>query len=865
MAFQPIIYTFGASEYLNSIFESMSILFDFSKSSALIWLYRIAGALGLIVIVSKAYAARGADGSPGSIDWPWFIRFAVIFLVIVVPKTDVHIEDVMKKQTYVVTNAPWALSIFGWMTSSIGYGLTNIYENSLGGGMNPVEAYSGNGIAFGSRYYNTLTGLSTFSPKSMNEAVDPFVIECLIPAGTGPYNPKISNVTSGSLFTSNDLVGLIKGMNDKFLKNRYVLVNGVSYSCYELRTKLINDLDWDSIEILTRSGISKWQVITDLDNAYLKQATDANSNSFKQAMMINAIYSSVEAQTARLGDAATAASMYQAQAQFQLISGWRQASALSSTTLVWLHIVVEGMLYAIWTLCTFLFLFPDGWRVIMTYIQLLFWIQLWPIMYAILNSIIAVYATSKTNALALQYSGMTMSNFFQIGDLNGGIVTTAGYLSTMVPVISWMFLQRAGAGISSIAGTLTGSATKTAEKAGEEESKGNMMINKVTVKDTNFAGSEVTGEMTSKQISGTGSVTTVGGESTIQSRALENSLVSGVNYKQSASNAVEQLDSQIKSNAASLSKQWQNVAQSTHSATNGTSSGHSHGTDTGFGNDEQYNKLVEAIAQNFAELSAGVGTGDSGLFGVTANAKAGTKFATGGSNKLSQNLSNLQKYMDQNKYGDQHANLDSFNAVKGLMKQSGETVNLMKQHSTAQKIANSTGFEVNTDGRSAVLQSLYSQGYTPEQLNDMQYNDVGKFNSLMQQEADKFVRGTIGDTRDYTPDKLDSGFASKQKQLANTYSNNGYIDRESGKANQDYDNTMHQTEKDYQEMERKYHTGKDSDLVLTDSPTASADLTAVNSVTNPIKKGLENPLNAAQDNAIKKAQEGKVKPYGTKK
>jgi hypothetical protein len=298
---------------------------------------------------------------------------------------------------------------------------------------------------------------------------------------------------------------------------------------------------------------------------------------------------------------------------------------------------------------------------------------------------------------------------------------------------------------------------------------------------------------------------------------------------------------------------------------NGTSSGHDHGTDTGYGNDEQYRKLVEALAQNFAELSGGVGTGDGGVFGITANAKAGTKFATGGSNQLSQNLANLQKYMDQNKYGDQHGTSDAFNSVKGLMKQSGETLNLMKQHSAAQKIANSTGFEVNTNGNNAVLQSLYSQGYTPEQLNEMQYNDVGKFNGLMQQEADKFVRGTIGDSRDYTPDKLDSDFASKQKQLANAYSNDGYVDKESGKASQDYDNTMHQAEKNYQEMERKYHTGKDSDLVLTDSPTASADLTAVNSVTNPIKKVLEDPLNAAQDNAIKKAQEGKVKPYGAKK
>lgn len=521
MAFQPIIYTFGAGEYLNSVFESMSILFNFRYHSAMLWLYRIAGAIGVITIVLKAYAAKGADGSPGAIDWPWFIMFSIIFLVIAVPRTTVRIEDVMKKQTYVVTEAPWALSIFGWFTSNIGYGLTRIYEDSLGGGMNPVEGYSGNGIAFGSAYYNTLTGLSTFSPLYMSNAVDPFVVECLIPSVTGNINPRNSGINKNDLFTSNNLYGLIKRINDNFLKNRYVTVNGDFFSCEELRTKVLHALDHDSLQVLATSGIANMQVISGLDSEYLKQATDNNSNSLKQAMMMNAIYSSVQAQSTRLGDTATSAALYNAQAQFQTISGWRQASVMASTSMVWLHIVAECMIYALWTLCTFLFLLPGGWRGITMYLKLLMWIQLWPIFYSVLNSIIAVYATTKTNALALQYAGLTMSNFYQISDLNGGIVTTAGYISTMIPVMSWMLLQGAGALVSHVAGSFASSGKVAAERAGSEESLGNMQINKVTVKDTNFAGNEVTGKQTSKVMTDGGSYTKQGDTWTAQENKME--------------------------------------------------------------------------------------------------------------------------------------------------------------------------------------------------------------------------------------------------------------------------------------------------------------------------------------------------------
>lgn len=857
MAFQPIIYTFGGSEYLNSIMESLSILFDFSKRNSLLTLYRFAGVLGVFILALRPFAARGPDGSPGSLDWPWFLRFALIILVVIVPKTDVRIEDITLKKTYVVTNAPWALSIFGWMTSSIGYGLTEMYENSLGGGMNPVESYSGNGIAFGSQYYNVLPSISRFQTRSMDNFVRPFINECMVPAVT-PINERISGLSKEEFLHSPNYASALSGMNASWLKNRYVDTPKGPFTCFDMRQMIMTQWGPDSALLLSKMGISE-TTVDELDKSYIKQATDSSASSLRQAMMINAIYSSVAAQGVQYGDTALADSLYQTQAQYQQITAWRQGSQFAASSLVWLHIVVEGMIYAIWPLLTFLMLLPSGWVVIMQYIKILFWIQMWPILYAILNSIIAVYATSRSAALAMQYGGFTMSDVFQIGDLNGGIVSTAGYISTMVPIISWMLIQQGGGLIEAVRSHI-GSTNSVAQKTGAQEADGSLTLNKVTVEDSNTAGNSISGMATHKQIGSTGTATTVGGNTTIQSSAMDNKLVTGINYKQTASNALEQLDSQIQSNAANLSKQWQKAAQSTYNATNGTNSNHGHNVDEGYGNDEKFNKLVQVVAENFAKASVGV---SGGAFGVKAGAEVGTSIGANGINKLSQDLGQLQKYMDQNGYGDQHGTSSAFNSVKGLIQQSGELVSLISQHSNAQKIATSTGVDITTSGDNAVLQSLYSQGYTPQQLNDMQFNDIGQFRELMQEEGNKFVRGTLGDNKNYSPQELDSSFKAKQTKLANTHQNDGNIDHETATATQDYDKTMHNNEKTYQEIERQYHTGKDPDLVLTDSPTASAGKTTVKSISNAI--GNSNPISKVQDRAVKKAQQGKVKPYNSQK
>lgn len=803
---QMVIYTYGASEYINSVLESMSLLFDFSKHSELVWMYRIAAVLGVMALALRPFAAKGPDGSPGAIDWPWFFRFAMIMFVIVVPKSDVQIEDITLKKTYVVSNAPWALSTFGWLTSTIGYGLTEMYESVMGGGMNPIESYSGNGIAFGSQYYNALPSLAQIDANGMQVA-QPFIAECLLPAIT-PINTRFSGFTRNQLFNSPNYMDAMRGMSTNYLKNRYVYTsvsNGTVMTCLELRDSLLSEFNQQGEIILNMAGLKNWNTITELDNTYIKQATDASANSLKQAMMINAIYSSVQAQAVKLGDSGTADSLYQARAQYQQISSWRQGSQFASVSLVWLHIVIESMAYALWPLISFLILFPAGWQVLMEYIKVLFWIQLWPVMYAILNSIIAVYAVNRSSALALQYGGFTLSSFFRIGDMNGGIVSTAGYLSTMVPLLTWMLLQRAGLGVMAVAGGFTSATNSSATEAGKQEALGDMQINRVNMGDRNFTTTTTTGENVNKNISSAGTVTSVGDVSTIQSSAMDNKLISGVNYQQAAQHQLSNQRSELETQAGSAKTAFANARQSLYNAQKGTQASDNHTTGNGLNQNDAVSNSLTILSK--LQASLGIGAGD----GATIGASGGLTVQA--LNDAKESLSKLKESSDNYSHGGSASISNAFTATQGVIQQSEKMISMAESYQKMESTLNSSGYSIQTNGDMGLVKDLKSQGYNEQQMLEMQQNDPAKFNQLANDFAGRYVR-SLGDAQSYSAESLNhDATQAKIKKLSNQYGNNGGNDSVTGAAQQSInDKTAYVTHENQQQQDLyEYQNQKQND------------------------------------------------------
>ena len=77
------------------------------------------------------------------------------------------------------------------------------------------------------------------------------------------------------------------------------------------------------------------------------------------------------------------------------------------------------------------------------YVFALMWLQSWPMLYAILNSAMTFYA--KQNG-----APVVLSEISQIQLKYSDLASTAGYLSMMIPPLSWMMVRGLGAGFSSV-------------------------------------------------------------------------------------------------------------------------------------------------------------------------------------------------------------------------------------------------------------------------------------------------------------------------------------------------------------------------------------------------------------------------------
>ena len=850
----PIIYTFGGGQYLNSVFESMSMLFDFSQNDSLIWLFRISALLGIIIVILQSFAQRSASGAASSIDWIYFVRFFFVWFIVIVPKSDVEIQDITTKATYKVSGAPWSVSILGWFTSSIGMGFVNMYETILGGGMNPVEQYSHNGIAFGSRYYTTLPSIARFTSKNM-ERVSPFISECLIPA-VGPINSRWSGITKNDLFSSPDYEGAISRMNPNFLKNRYVYVGDVSVTCYDLREQLKSSIVSDSDAVLNllsiSIGVANAQVISDVDHDYIAQATTQSANSLRQAMMINAIQATAVTMAVSNNDPALADALTSAQVQQQQITAWRQGSQQASVSMIWLHIVVECLIYVLFPLLCFLFLLPGGWNTLTKYVKVMFWIQLWPVLYAALNSIIAVYATSKSQALAQVYTGITFDNFYAIADLNTGVVATAGYLTTMIPVISWMMVQGVEMGISSIAGQFQGSISNTAESAGKQESLGSLDINRVSVRNTDTAGQNKDGLLTNTHVGSTGSTTEVGGYETVQSRAMDNKIITSVDYAKTAQSQISNMIQSVHQRAGQEASQWNKVAETFHNAAVNNSGGNSSSSGTGMSNKDMYDKLSQlssdvAIA---ASAMAKVGIPLSGITGLSASTGMEIKgtLASQAMQDYKKAVDNFKDFANKHNISTDNVVADGFKSANGLAQNSSKTISDALSVSRAQTTLNSMGDTVKVNGDNAFVQDLMAQGMTGEQINDMQVQNPGEFNRRAQKFAEeKFVPQILGDNTNYSVKEVDvAGTEKAINQHAGKYANNGNIDRYTEKAQAGINNAKQQIEADQQAVKQSYdkqadnynnHKGRAMGENMVEVGSAAGDIiTADGQLTAPAKK-----------------------------
>ncbi|HHZ6368161.1 TPA: conjugal transfer mating-pair stabilization protein TraG [Escherichia coli] len=201
------------------------------------------------------------------------------------------------------------------------------------------------------------------------------------------------------------------------------------------------------------------------------------------------------------------------------------------------------------------------------YVFALMWLQSWPLLYAILNSAMTFYA--KQNG-----APVVLSEISQIQLKYSDLASTAGYLSMMIPPLSWMMVRGLGAGFSSVYSHFASSAiSPTASAAGSvvdgNYSYGNMQTENVNGFSWSTNSTTSFGQMMYQTGSGATATQTRDGNMVMDASGAMSRLPVGINatrqiavaQQEMAREASNRAESALHGFSSSIASAWNTLSQ----------------------------------------------------------------------------------------------------------------------------------------------------------------------------------------------------------------------------------------------------------------------------------------------------------------
>ena len=527
--------------------------------------------------------------------------------MLVVIRKPVQIIDYSNvSQVYQVDNVPIGLAIPASLTTRIGNALVQSYEMIFA--LPDSVTYSKTGMLFGGNLVAKSTDFISQNPEITTLFSD-YVQNCVM--GDIFLNHKYS---LEELLNSEDPYTIIfsnpsplRGVFDK---------NNQFKTCQEASRDLKSALALD-----TQTGGKTWsyyvrqlfggkpnpdllfsQMIGDSYSFFYSSGQNAGQI-IRQNVTMNALRSGIQSYAARSGDTASLVNI----ANTSSLEKQRLAQATMGhqalRSLPMMQTVILGIMFGLFPIMVMAAMFNMmTMQVLKGYVFALMWLQSWPLLYAILNSAMAYYA--KQNGVPV-----VLSELSQLQLKNSDIATTAGYISMMIPPLSWAMIKSMGAGFSSAYSHFASSGLSSTSQASSSVVDGNysfsnMQTDNVSGNSWSTNSSTAFGQM-SRQLANGGMQTQTGDGTTIwDSRSSKLPVEINVSRQLASANQQMARESDVQAESAlhgynsSVTSAWNSLKQF------GTNMGTSASTTSGADNTESSqdsmarSKMWSAVVSN---------------------------------------------------------------------------------------------------------------------------------------------------------------------------------------------------------------------------------------------------------------------------
>ncbi|EKC1749146.1 conjugal transfer mating pair stabilization protein TraG [Salmonella enterica] len=377
----------------------------------------------------------------------WVAMFVLLSMLVNIRASVQIIDNSNLVTVHRVDNVPVGLAIPLSLTTRIGHAMVVGYEMVFA--QPDSVTYSKTGMLFGAELVTKSTDFLSRNPEITGLFQD-YVQNCVM--GDIYLNHKYS---LEELMGSSDPYTLIfsnpSPLRGVFDKNNHFL------TCKDASVTLKDRLSLD-----TQRGGKTWHYYAQQifggrpdpnmlfstmlgdSYSYFYGSSQSASQIIRQNVTINALREGITSYAARSGDTASLMNLATTSSMEKQRLAHASIGQVALRTLPMTQTILLGIAIGIFPLLILAGVFNKlTLSVLKGYVFALMWLQSWPLLYAILNSAMTFYA--RQNGVPVVLSEMS-----QIQLKYSDLATTAGYISMMIPPLSWAMVKGLGAGFSGV-------------------------------------------------------------------------------------------------------------------------------------------------------------------------------------------------------------------------------------------------------------------------------------------------------------------------------------------------------------------------------------------------------------------------------
>ncbi|WUR15382.1 conjugal transfer protein TraG N-terminal domain-containing protein [[Empedobacter] haloabium] len=470
------IYAYQDADALAGVFNAIAAIAGANDFKSALAISAICGFFA--AFCAYAFAPHKLAG------WQWLASVTLAMSVLFVPRVQVGIIDKTGGDAErVIDNVPLGLAVLASLTSTVGNTVTSLFETAFqaipgSAGLTAELTYQKNGLMFGNRLIRKASAVVFNDPRFRTDLIN-FIGSCTM------YDLADGTVSPAAFANSGNVWPLMANPNPA----RFSTITDASgethvMPCPEVYRTLDRHMPAQvervhgglALELNpTLPATVVASVLTgQIEQTYIKaRIADAATNAadiVRQNALINAVNDSSLLVGQKINDApAMMLAVGRAQALAQTNAAWINSGKVAEQGLPIIRNVLEAFVYGLFPVLLLAILLTSGRDTIVAlknYCAVLIFIQLWPVLYAILNYLATIYAAKELAAAADVGGGLKALSLSTSSAIYSNAVSTeavVGYLTASIPLFAWFAVKRMeNFGSALVSGWSTLQATLTA-------------------------------------------------------------------------------------------------------------------------------------------------------------------------------------------------------------------------------------------------------------------------------------------------------------------------------------------------------------------------------------------------------------------